>query len=488
MLQDFRGIAIRYQLIPSGRPPAAPILMRYRRLIVLTAILIALVLFASASLLDSRARCQVRRETTDQSASSSQKKFIDAQEGQKIAELFRKANQAFEKEDYRAGAALLEPAYLINPKDDLIINFLAEAYAAAGDRAAALRWLRRLQTASPCFFHMPENAASVLDAKDYEELSQSAKANETSVHRSRIAFTLPEMDLIPEGIAYDTVDRAFFFSSLHKRKIVRVRLRANRAPLVEDFTGPGQDGLYSTLGMKVDVERRILWVCSSAESFMEGYSDADAGKAALFKYDLKTRKLIRKYELGPKPAHLLNDLALNAQGDVFVTDTGSGEVFTVRQNKDALEVFIPTGTFTAPNGCAISDDGRKLFISDVPWGVYVVDLKTRRSERLPQTIGISPSGSDGLYFYRNSLIGIINIISERNGRVARFYLDRRAPAITRATVLDCNHPIYQWPTTGVVVGDSFFYIANSQFGTFNSEKRSFPETHLHKVVVMRVKL
>ena len=450
--------------------------MRNRSLLILTAILLALVPSSPPSLLDSRARAQVKRE-----------KFINSEEGQKIADLFRKANQAFEKEDYRTGAALLEPAYQINPKDDIIINFLAEAYVAAGDRAAGLKWLRRLQKVGPCFFHMPEGSASVFDSKDYEELSQFAKANDARPHPSRIAFTLPETDLIPEGIAYDPVDKAFFLSSLHKRKIVRVRLRANRAAVVEDFTGQAQDGLYSTLGMKVDATRRILWVCSSAESFMEGYSDADSGKAALFKYDLKTRRLIRKYELGPQPAHLLNDLALNAQGDVFVTDTFSGEIFTVRADKDALEVFIPTGTFTAANGIAISDDGRKLFISDVPWGVYVVDVQTKQSERLPQTAGISPSGSDGLYFYDHSLIGIINIISERNGRVARFYLDRRTPAITHAAVLDCNHPMYQWPTTGVVVGDSFFYIANSQYGSFHAEQRS-SQANLHKVVVMRVKL
>src|SRR6185369_15016956 len=147
---------------------------------------------------------------------------------------------------------------------------------AAGDRAAGLLWLRRLQRVSPCFFHMPENSASVLDPKDYEKLSQSAKANDERTHPSRIAFTLAETDLFPEGIAYDPVDRAFFLSSLHKRKIVRVRLRANRDPMVEDFTVQAQDGLYSTLGMKVDAARRILWVCSSAESFMQGYSDAEA--------------------------------------------------------------------------------------------------------------------------------------------------------------------------------------------------------------------
>ena len=63
---------------------------------------------------------------------------------------------------------MLEPAYVINPEDDLILNLLAEAYVAAGDRAAGLLWLQRLQRVSPCFFHMPENSASVLDPKESE--------------------------------------------------------------------------------------------------------------------------------------------------------------------------------------------------------------------------------------------------------------------------------------------------------------------------------
>jgi len=416
------------------------------------------------------------------------KKYVNAQQSEKIADAFREANKAFEKEDYKAGAESLKLAYAINPEDDLIINFIAESYAMVGDRSALFTWLRRLLTVSPCFFHFPETAASVLNSREYRELALAAKAKGPGVHGSTLAFMLSETDLIPEGIAYDPLDRVFFLSSLHKRKIVRVRLRTRRPPIVEDFVSEGQDGLFSTLGMKVDAARRILWVCSSAESFMKDYSEADAGKAALFKYDLKTRKLIRKYEVGPNPRHLLNDLALNAEGDVFVTDTATGEIFTVRRDKDELEIFIPAGRFNSPNGIAISNDGRKLFISEVPLGVYVVDLQTKRSERLTQSVGISPSGSDGLYFYDNSLIGIINIVSERNGRVARFYLDGPGKSVTHSAVLDCNRRLYQWPTTGVVVGNSFFYIANSQYGSFNSEQRTFPQESLHKVAVMRLKL
>lgn len=463
--------------------------MRRRLLLLLLIATLASLLLSPGSRLDSPARSQVRNGEIAQPPPSKRKKYVNAQESEKIAEAFRKANKAFEKEDYKAGAENLKTAYFINPEDDLIINFLAESSAMVGDHTALLMWLRRLLTVSPCFFHFPENAASVLNSKEYRDLALAAKENGTRVHGSKLAFMLPETDLIPEGIAYDPVDKVFFLSSLHKRKIVRVRLRTgHRPPIVEDFTSQGQDGLYSTLGMKVDAERRILWVCSSAESFMKGYSESDAGKAALFKYDLNTRKLIRKYELGPNPGHLLNDIALNAEGDVFVTDTATGEIFTVRYEKDELEIFIPAGRFESPNGIAISDDGRKLFISDMPFGVYVVDLKTKRSERLPQRVGVSPSGSDGLYFYDNSLIGIINIVSQRNGRVARFYLDGSAKAVTHAAVLDCNHRLYQWPTTGVVVGDSFFYIANSQFGNFNSEQRVFPQKYLRKVAVMRLKL
>ena len=461
--------------------------MNQRLLLTLTAVLASLLLLPP-SRSDSRARSDVKSGQNEQSTSRLGKKHISAQDGEKIAEAFRKANAAFEKEDYKAGAEILKTAYAINPEDDLIINFMVEAYAVVGDTAASLMWMRRLLAVSPCFFHLPENAGPFLNSKEYIKMARAAQAREKSMHRSELAFMLSETDLIPEGIAYDPLDRAFFLSSLHKRKVVRVRLRARGAtPMVEDFTAPGQDGLYSTLGMKVDAKRRVLWVCSSAETFMKGYAESDAGKAALFAYDLKTRKLIRKYEVSGS-RHLLNDIAVNAEGDVFVTDTATGEIFSVRRERDELEVFIPAGRFESPNGIAISDDGRTLFVSDVPWGIYVVDLQTKRSERLPQRVGISPSGSDGLYFYDQSLIGIINIVSERNGRVARFYLDSSAKAVSHAAALDCNNHLYQWPTTGVVVGNSFFYIANSQYGSFDNEQRTFPQKQLRKVAVMRLKL
>lgn len=183
--------------------------MGSRPLLLLTATVASLILLPGSSL-DSRARSQVRNGQIQQPTPLKRKKFVNAHESEKIAEAFRKANKAFEKEDYKAGAESLKTAYLINPEDDLIINFLAESYAMVGDRSALLMWLRRLLTVSPCFFHLPETAASVLSAKEFRELSLATKAKGTHPHGSELAFMLSETDLIPEGIAYDPVDKAFF--------------------------------------------------------------------------------------------------------------------------------------------------------------------------------------------------------------------------------------------------------------------------------------
>lgn len=451
----------------------------------------ALLIYASAFPFSGQvSRRRVGAGAGARKSSSSQKKYITSEEGEEITAAFRDAIvKGFQKEDFKTAAKSLKRAYEINPEDDLIINFIAESYAMAGDKSASLVWLRKLLNLSPCFFHLPEDATSIINSKEYKALAKAASAKRPLTHRSIVAFTLPEKDLIPEGIAYDPVDGTFFLSSLHKRKIVRVKPRQHgQPPIVEDFTGEGQDGLYSTLGMKVDASRRILWVCSSAEAFMKGYKESDAGQAALFKYDLVTGKLLGKYQPGMTSPHLLNDVALNAQGDVFVTDTATGEIFTVAHDKDEMEVFIPAGMFDSPNGIDISGDGQRLFISDIPLGVYVLDLKTKRSKRLAQPVGISPNGSDGLYFYNNSLIGILNIVSDRASRVTRFYLNSAGDAVARAEVVDCDHPLYQWPTTGVVAGDSFYYIANSQFGMFDSARAAFPEDGLRKVFVMKIKL
>jgi hypothetical protein len=418
---------------------------------------------------------------------------VSGERGDRVAAAYREGFAAFRTRDYAAAADTFKRAYEINPGDDATVYFVAAAYALGGDRARAVEWLGKLADLKSCFSPSPATFASIADSAEFKAVKERIAAASPAAHHAALAFTVTEKDLIPEGMAYDAAERVFYLSSLRKRKIVRVTPGvAGRAAAFEDFTTEAQDGLYCVLGMKVDARRRVLWAISSAEPFMRGYTKADDGKAALFAYDLRTRKLIKKFAPPTDGLHLLNDLALDREGNVFATDTRSSEIFKLSRDAlardgGALEVLVAAGTLASPNGIAISDDGRQLFIASIPQGVYRLDLKTGQLARLPYPQGISLVGIDGLYFYKRSLVGVLNMINP--GRVARFYLNDALDRVTRAEIVECDNPLFDDPTTGALAEGSLYFIANSQYeSAFDESGAILPVEKLHDVFILKAKL
>lgn len=306
--------------------------------------------------------------------------------------------------------------------------------------------------------------------------------------RSQVAFKIEERELIPEGIAYDPLARVFYVGSTYKRKIVSV----DEKGVVRDFTGEAQDGLLGALGMKVDVKRRLLWALSSnAGGAMPGKGlDRDClGCSAVFKYDLRTGRLIKKYALSNKPdAHFLNDLTINARGDAFLTDTVSGGIYLISSMKDELELFLNLGQKAFPNGIDLSGDEKHLFVAAAD-GIRAVNLRDKSSRTLKFPDGVSPTVIDGLYFYKKSLIAIQPFAAQR--KVVRYSLDEGADAITKVEVIEAEHTLFQQPTTGVIVGGDFYYIANSQLQLFRSLYKpdaAYDKDKLLGVVILRVRL
>ncbi|MBA2339651.1 MAG: hypothetical protein H0V88_04605 [Pyrinomonadaceae bacterium] len=195
---------------------------------------------------------------------------------------------------------------------------------------------------------------------------------------SRVAFRIPESDLIPEGIAYDSSTGIFYVGSTYLRKIVSV----NRKGVVRNFTAEAQDGLRGVLGVKVDARRRILWAISSHAGLgmpIKGNSRDCIGCSEIFKYDLKSGALIKKYTLENKPrVHFLNDLALNSNGDVYISDTIAGDVYFISRQTDKLEVLASFGQTAYPNGLDLSPNGRLLFVA-IDGGVQTIDLQSGKT-------------------------------------------------------------------------------------------------------------
>jgi hypothetical protein len=81
---------------------------------------------------------------------------------------------------------------------------------------------------------------------------------------------------------------------------------------------------------------------------------------------------------------------------------------------------------------------------------------------MPSPDSVSTASLDGLYWYRGGLIGVQGIPTL--ARVVRYALSSDGSRITSGAVIERGQPVVHQPTTGVIVGSRFYYIANSQYG------------------------
>lgn len=386
---------------------------------------------------------------------------------------FGAAQAAWERRDY--------PVFLQNMgrvvegvgKQPALLLQMARAHALAGDTTAALAVLRDLAAMQlPHRLQKDTAFAALQGSPAFGQVAAELARNAQPALRSQAGFVIRDRALIPEGIAYDPATKSFFVGSLAQRKIIRV----NAKGLAKDFTQAGQDGLLAVLGLRVDVPRRLLWACSGS---------SQTGRSGLFAYDLKTGRLARKYLLADTTRHLLNDLTILENGELYVTDSEGGTVYTLDAAKDQLVVYNPQFRFIYPNGITHQPGTRLLYVAHFG-GIAVIDLATKETEPLAAPATIPLFGLDGLYCHENTLIGVQNGIEA--DRIVRYALGDGGRSVTAIRVLENNHPSFDIPTTGVLAGKSFYYISNSQMGGLQPDGTLKDPEKLKDVVVLQIPL
>jgi hypothetical protein len=397
-------------------------------------------------------------------------------------DFFREAQQAYQKKMYPAYLENLTRAYRLIPGYTPIMYYLAAAHSLNGNKSEALKWLKKAAELG-MNFPVQENHDfdSLKDSAEFKALVKKFSANQAPTNNSKIAFTIPEKDLIPEGITYNSKTGTFYVTSIYKRKIISI----NREGKIVDFISEKQDGFWGGVGMKVDISNQILWANSGSGQQMKDFQKEGYGLTGTWKYDLTTKKLIKKYIAPHDTRHLFNDLVLRSNGDVFVTDTESGAVYMISAKKDELEQFIPAGEFLYPNGITISHDQAFLFVAHLQ-GISRIHINTKKIHLLSHPKNVSVNSIDGLYFYRGSLVAIQN--GGGLNRVVRFFLNKSLDGVEQLKILEANHPLFIIPTTGVCVGEEFYYIANSQLRSYNEDHTIFPLDKLKEVVILKTNL
>jgi sugar lactone lactonase YvrE len=228
---------------------------------------------------------------------------------------------------------------------------------------------------------------------------------------------LPGDRLFPESVSIGP-GRIAYISSMNGG-VLRVPLATGKP---EAWIKPGAFGNGAQFGVLADPRNRLVWTCTNDFS-ARGVVVPGSDKGHVIKgFDLRTGEGRISLEL-PGEKAVCNDFAVAKDGTFYATDTGQPRILRWKPGAKALEVWLEDAAFDGPSqpggldGLAFGSDGN-LYVNNVRTGdLFRVgvgrDGKPAGITRL--TLSRPLSSPDGM----RAIGGLSFAVAEGTGRIAR---------------------------------------------------------------------
>ena len=213
-----------------------------------------------------------------------------------------------------------------------------------------------------------------------------------------MSIALPGERAFPESIT-SARDGTLFVGRLGEGGVVRADPWTGAAAL---FVAPGAAGSRSITGVFADEASGTLWACSNDLSALGGPSGGRDLGAALKAFDLRTGAAKRSVPL-PEPHPFCNDIAVDAGGAVYVTDSANPTVLWLPAGASRFEVFATSPQFAPPqpnsaglDGIAFGGDGALYVTTYAAGGFFRIAVEKGRAGGVIKLQGRALVLPDGL--------------------------------------------------------------------------------------------
>jgi sugar lactone lactonase YvrE len=283
-----------------------------------------------------------------------------------------------------------------------------------------------------------------------------SEAQPSPDHQRPASWAIPGDRAFPEGIARDQGQPFFYTGSTTDGTVFRGDLRSGQT---EPFLPGGVDGRTTTVGMKVDTAGRLI------------IAGGDTG--IVWVYDTESRALLHTFVTGT-PGSFLNDMAIAANGDVYVTDSFQPTLYripvselapqapataTLRPGLDLRDTVIRYQDGFNLNGIAVTPDQRHLVVADTNDGALYRIHRWHHTVTRIDLHGEVVTG-DGLLITGSTLYAVSSIDGNHN--------------VVNVVTLDADHttgtlreratdPRLRGPSTAAFDGDRLL-VVNFQLG------------------------
>ena len=240
-------------------------------------------------------------------------------------------------------------------------------------------------------------------------LLPSCSKDDEPAATSPAKITVPQRALSPEGIQYDEANQRFIVSSRTQGRLGTVRDDSTYTQLADD------PRLVSTIGLNLDASRQRLLAAVSDIGVNTTRSTPTTLRklAALAIFNPSSGALLNYVDLGalrPTQAHFANDIAVDAQGNAYITDSLSPIIYKV-DAAGVATVFLENsqlsgGTGFGLNGIVYHPDGYLLTAKTSDGTLYKVPL-ANPTGFTTVTSSQSLVGADGLLLLDNTTLLVV---------------------------------------------------------------------------------
>ena len=252
---------------------------------------------------------------------------------------------------------------------------------------------------------------------------------------------------IPEGIEYDQANRRFLTGSLAEGSIFTIGNDGSVTPVITD------PELVSSVGIEVDEPRDRLLAANSDRGVFGGGA---TGHAKLGVYNLTTGAKLAMVDLGatltnPTGAFFANDVAVDNDGNAYVTDTMQNVLYRVdTEYRGSLFHRFQPMEMAQLNGIVFHDDGYLL----VAAGARLFKVPVANPGGTTEVTVAEPvPGSDGMVWASDGRLAITSNNADNPRVVALTSNDGWATAQTAGVARVTGQA-----TTAAAVGDEIYAV------------------------------
>lgn len=288
------------------------------------------------------------------------------------------------------------------------------------------------------------------------------------------SIALQGTQLFPEGIV-TLPNNDLLVGGFGDGSIQKIDAKNN----VSYFSQSGQNGMVIAVGFAVDKKNHRLWVANFNFKTETGNPGSN-----LKVFDYTTGKLLKTIPETFVQGAFFNEVTLDKNGNVFVSDTFGPKIWTANYaSKEASvfvtdEVLLKNPSADQPfglNGLTITPNEKYLIASVMNrtikgGGTLVrVNLKNKEVKQIElenDSATAAFSGSDGMFFHNSKLL-MVNVYSKAGAIFSASF--NRDFSKARLTIRDKFQSVYDRPTASAI-RDGKLYTVNSQLNHIIDDK------------------